>query len=179
MDFVEIADNEHCVYLLWATVNERACVKIGYTSFLGQRIIQVCQGVPFDMKSAWVVRARNRYHAAELELQFHKRFAAKRTRGEWFMFDSEDEVMRELDLATAAACAVQGLSRSLIDVAAMADFYRGQVNSARKRRAASRPKRKTALDQRIEAGNAQFAARINARIERADGLERLARRVDK
>ena len=52
IEYAKIADNEHCVYVLWAVLNERMYVKVGMSSYICQRIVQVCQGVPFDMQSA-------------------------------------------------------------------------------------------------------------------------------
>lgn len=130
-DFIDNMDEfEHCVYMVSATLNGHMFVKIGMSSNIGQRLIQVCNGVPFDMDSAWLLSTVDRYKAAEIECLLHRLFKPNRTRGEWFRFTSHNNGAVELEAAALALLVDRKITgRLFVDVSAMKQFYVAEVKS--------------------------------------------------
>jgi hypothetical protein len=161
LDYAKIADNEHCVYVLWAVLNDRVYAKVGMSSYLGQRIIQVCQGVPFDMSGGIILKGVNRYHVKEIELAMHKRLAEYRARGEWFVFPSESLGIGVINSITWDVSLKHNMERTAVDVDAMTEFYRSEVN-------ASKPKKKykTVKQGRDEAMDQKRVSTAMARAQR-------------
>jgi hypothetical protein len=61
-------------------------VKIGYTENLAARLAQLQTGSPFELYFHAVIDG-----GRDIEKAWHKRFAEKRTLGEWFAWDNELE----------------------------------------------------------------------------------------
>ena len=61
--------------------------KIGRATDIDRRITQIKPKLPFEVTLAHVIQSRN---CLELEAGLHKRFADKRTNGEWFTLTEED-----------------------------------------------------------------------------------------
>ena len=83
-----------CVYALLVSPGQGpGYMKIGITENLPKRLDSLQVGCPFPIGLIALIDAG--YYSAtawNLEEAFHKRFEARRTSGEWFMFDFDSEV---------------------------------------------------------------------------------------
>ena len=75
------------VYMGLLTVGREKRYKIGKTNLVARRTDQISVQLPEDLE---LVHAMRTDDATGIEAYWHKRFAAKRTKGEWFNLSRED-----------------------------------------------------------------------------------------
>ena len=82
-----------CVYALLVSPDQGpGYMKIGITENLPKRLDSLQVGCPMPIGLIALIDAGHYANTAwELEEAFHKRFASRRTSGEWFMFDFNSE----------------------------------------------------------------------------------------
>ena len=72
-------------------------VKIGHSKDIGTRLSQLRTGSPIQAQLFAVIHAgHSKSLALSLERRLHKRFADRRVRGEWFRFDFDSEVDKQV-----------------------------------------------------------------------------------
>src|SRR5687767_11829930 len=74
-----------CVYFI-RTMHVKSMVKIGWTSNLRARLIDLQTGCPFTLRLMGLIECADAQHAAETEQMLHEKFRALRRRGEWFYY---------------------------------------------------------------------------------------------
>lgn len=74
------------MYCYFIRATEHDFVKIGYTTNVEARLVNLQTGCPYDLEIMHVLRG-----AESTELFFHKKFAKSHVRGEWFRLSGEIE----------------------------------------------------------------------------------------
>ena len=122
------------VYILLGEVNGVIACKIGMSSFVQNRIYQVCQTSPFDLVHAFILSCKCRADAISAERALHGMLKKYRSRGEWFMFDPSDASAKPaLHSAIATVSAMRNLPRVSIPVADIrlaVKFWKSEIQAA-------------------------------------------------
>lgn len=66
-------------------------VKFGYSGDIYRRLREINQGSPIPARYFAIIEVSNRNDALDLEKGLHKVFDGRKSRGEWFRFDSKAE----------------------------------------------------------------------------------------
>lgn len=122
------------VYILLGEVNGVIACKIGMSSFVQNRIYQVCQTSPFDLVHAFILSCQCRADAISAERALHGMLKKYRSRGEWFMFDPSDASAKPaLHSAIATVSAMRNIPRVSIPVADIrlaVKFWKSEIQAA-------------------------------------------------
>jgi len=158
------------VYVLLGEVNGLIACKVGMSSFVQNRIYQVCQTSPFELTHSFILSANCRANAATAERALHGMLRKYRTRGEWFMFDplcAEDKAALHTAVNTVAALhAMPKVSIAVEDIRSAVKFWQSEIREMRKAERHERKKR-----------GAQYA-KMQREKRAAEKADRYARRSE-
>lgn len=108
---------EHFTYIALAQHEGNVIAKIGHTSNVKKRMLNLCNTSALEIEVATILCARSRADGIMMESMLHTLLRAHRTHGEWFKFELGNGAERKvLNDAVKAVQTMYGTQRVKFDV---------------------------------------------------------------